>query len=65
MAVVDVGKLLLLAPTSCPEIVLPTESDRDETPLLCSASDLDALPYVLTPGTECAGLEQIWGKKTN
>ncbi|RSD10349.1 ATP-binding protein [Amycolatopsis eburnea] len=35
---------------------------RAAAALLCSASDLDALPYVLTPGTECAGLEQIWGK---
>lgn len=39
VAVVDVGKLLLLAPLCCPEILLPIENDRDETPLLCSASD--------------------------
>ncbi len=39
VAVVDVGKLLLLAPISRPEVLLPTKSDRDETPLLCSESD--------------------------
>jgi hypothetical protein len=39
VAVVDVGKLLLLAPLCRPEVLLSTESDRDETPLLCSASD--------------------------
>lgn len=32
--------------------------------LLCSASDLDALPYVLTPGTECAAFADVWAKPT-
>jgi hypothetical protein len=35
---------------------------RSAAALLCSASDLDALPYVLTPGTEFAGLTEIWEK---
>ncbi len=35
---------------------------RAAAALLCSASDLDALPYVLTPGTTCAGFADIWDK---
>jgi hypothetical protein len=33
---------------------------RAAAALLCSASDLDALPYVLTPGTECTGFDEVW-----
>ncbi|MGW5740914.1 ATP-binding protein [Amycolatopsis sp. NPDC003861] len=35
---------------------------RAAAALLCSASDLDALPYVLTPGTDCAGFAEVWDK---
>lgn len=35
---------------------------RAAAALLCSASDLDALPYVLTPGTSCAGFAKVWEK---
>lgn len=31
--------------------------------LLCGASDLDALPYVLVPGQECAGFADVWGDR--
>ena len=33
---------------------------RGAAALLCSASDLDDLPYVLTPGSRYAGLEETW-----
>ncbi len=33
---------------------------RAAAALLCSASDLDALPYVLTPGSECTGFADVW-----
>ncbi|HWM01601.1 MAG TPA: ATP-binding protein [Actinophytocola sp.] len=35
---------------------------RSAAALLCSASDLDTLPYVLTPGAEFAGFAEIWEK---
>ena len=35
---------------------------RGAAALLCSASDLDDLPYVLTAGRECASLEETWGR---
>ncbi|SFW50113.1 ATP-binding protein [Amycolatopsis australiensis] len=35
-------------------------SARAAAALLCSASDLDTLPYVLTPGTECAKFAEAW-----
>lgn len=35
-------------------------STRAAAALLCSASDLDALPYVLTPGTDCVPLASAW-----
>ncbi|VVJ23802.1 Putative ATP-binding protein [Amycolatopsis camponoti] len=39
-------------------------STRAAAALLCSASDLDALPYVLTPGTECASFTSVWETRT-
>ncbi len=35
-------------------------STRTAAALLCGASDLDTLPYVLTPGHECAGFADVW-----
>ncbi|HEV7651936.1 MAG TPA: ATP-binding protein [Actinophytocola sp.] len=35
---------------------------RSAAALLCSASDLDELPYVLSPGTEFAGFTEVWDK---
>jgi hypothetical protein len=40
-------------------------STRAAAALLCSASDLDALPYVLTPGADCAGFSEVWEKPTS
>jgi DNA helicase HerA-like ATPase len=37
---------------------------RSAAALLCSASDLDDLPYVLTPGQEIADLETTWDAAT-
>ncbi|MFD2794572.1 ATP-binding protein [Promicromonospora vindobonensis] len=38
---------------------------RSAAALLCSASDLDELPYVLTPGQEIADLESAWTTVTS
>ncbi|WP_200215982.1 ATP-binding protein [Micromonospora coerulea] len=37
-------------------------STRAAAALLCSASELDTLPYVLTPGSVCAGFAEVWNK---